>query len=81
MRSRSEPLVVKVTSRIPSISTSPAMSLGSSRRSSGSPPVMRILLTPSPANTRERRVISSKDRSSRRGRNAHSRPNTSLGMQ
>ena len=64
LRASSEPLVVSVTSsgrhrhcaaRI-SIATNSSMC----RRSSGSPPVNRSLVTPCAANTRARRVISSK---------------------
>ena len=44
---------------------------GRSRRTSGSPPVMRSLVTPSDAATRTKRSISSKSRISSRGHELH----------
>ena len=52
-----------------------------SRRTSGSPPVSRIFSTPWPMKMRASRVISSKVRMSRAGKNWKSRPKTSFGMQ
>jgi hypothetical protein len=63
---RSDAFVVSVRSR-PS-SASIAISRSSSRRTSGSPPVMRIFCTPSAAKTRAVRAISSNESSSRRSR-------------
>ena len=57
------------------------MSAGRSRRTSGSPPVIRSLWTPSPTKIVASRAISSNDSTSSRGRNAKSRPKTSAGMQ
>jgi hypothetical protein len=47
-----------------------ATSVPSSRRSSGSPPVSRTLVTPNDAAARTTRVSSSNDKISARGRNA-----------
>jgi hypothetical protein len=69
LRGRSAPFVVSVRSR-PGIAASMDTSTSTSARSSGSPPVSRILRTPSDANVRATRSISSNVRSSRRGRNA-----------
>jgi hypothetical protein len=51
------------------------------RRRSGSPPVRRSFVTPWPTKTRAMRVISSKVRSSERGRKGCSAPKISFGMQ
>src|SRR4051794_11993711 len=80
-----EPFVVSVTSTcVPSdvrSGASNAIRCGRSRRTRGSPPVMRSLWTPRPTNTRATRSSSSNESTSLRGRNAKSRPNTSAGMQ
>src|SRR5579872_421394 len=81
LRGSSEPFVVSVRSRTPSMSRSMATSRSISFRSSGSPPVSRIFSTPWATNRPVRRTISSKLSSSARGRKAKSRPNTSFGMQ
>ena len=85
-RARSaDPLVVSVRSTLlSSVVRSGArvrISSGRSRRTSGSPPVMRSLWTPSPTKIEASRVISSNDSTCSLGRNAKSRPNTSAGMQ
>ena len=77
----SEPLVVIVRSSMPSIAASVAISWSALRRSSGSPPVSRIFVTPSPANTRASRSISSNDSTSWRFRNWKPGPKISFGMQ
>src|SRR5262249_53650301 len=56
---KNEALVVRQMSRIASMRDSISMSRCKSLRTSGSPPVIRIFSTPSPANTRARRLISS----------------------
>ena len=60
--SSSTPLVVSARSWIPGIAASRRISTGRSRRTSGSPPVTRSLLIPSPTATRTKRSISSKSR-------------------
>ena len=57
----SEPLVVIVRSSMPSMPARRATSWSTLRRSSGSPPVSRIFVTPRPAKTRASRSISSND--------------------
>ena len=64
------PLVVRVTSVIPSMAATWEMSSGRSVRNSGSPPVMRALETPNSENKRVSLAISSKVRISSRGRNS-----------
>ena len=71
LRASAEPLVVMARSPSPGIRASIATSRSSSRRTSGSPPVRRILLTPwSPTKIRASRSISSNVRSSARSRNS-----------
>ena len=81
----SEPLVVSVISTgRPSgrrRQLSWAIRVSRSRRSRGSPPVRRILRTPSSTNSRAMRVISSKLSSEPCERNSWSLPKTSRGMQ
>ncbi len=80
-----DPFVVSVRSTgSPSgvrIAASDEMSTGRSRRTSGSPPVIRSFPTPSSTKTRASRSISSNESTSSLGRNAKSRPKTSAGMQ
>ena len=77
----SEPLVVSAMSSMPGVWATWRTSTSRSRRSSGSPPVRRTLVTPSSAKTRISRPSSSKLSSSERGRKAWSGPNSSRGMQ
>ena len=63
------PLVVRPMSLIPGIAAILATSRGRSRRTSGSPPVSRILSIPSGTTIRTNRSISSKLRSRLRARN------------
>ena len=84
----SEPFVVSARSSGSPPSTSlassarkSATSRSRSRRTSGSPPVMRSVRAPSATSSRATRVSSSKVSSSARGRKAKSGPNTSAGMQ
>ena len=74
--SSSRPLVVIATSSMPGTRTSIATSRSTSRRSSGSPPVMRRVEIPSSAAIRATRAISSYESSSSPGLNW-----TSSGMQ
>ena len=60
--------MVSPMSSIPGTSAIMEISRGISRRTSGSPPVSRILLTPSPAATRTKRTISSKVSKALRGK-------------
>ena len=80
-----EPLVVSVRSTGPPSGVRRAAryptSTGRSRRTSGSPPVIRSLCTPSRTKIAARRATSSKSSTCARGRKAKSRPNTSAGMQ
>ncbi|ODV08586.1 MAG: hypothetical protein ABT20_11865 [Rubrivivax sp. SCN 70-15] len=85
LRSSSEPFVVSVMS---SGSPSAVRSVASCsirpsrwRRSSGSPPVSRSLVTPCATNSRATRVISSKLSSELCGRKVYCLSKTSLGMQ
>ena len=75
------PLVVKVMSKVLSISDICLISLWRSVRSKGSPPVIRILFTPKPTRILVRRVISSKLNISSLGRNWYLSQNISEGMQ
>ena len=84
-----EPFVVRVRSRPlgspapirPGMAASSSISRGRSRRTSGSPPVIRSFSTPSDTKARATRSISSNESTCSRGRNAKSLPKTSLGMQ
>ena len=79
-RSRSDPLVVNVTSQSvasASILTSRSMPL----RNNGSPPVSRNLRTPNRSKARAMTVSSSKVSNRSRARNSYSRLKISAGMQ
>ncbi len=76
----SAPFVVSASSSS-GIAASSSTRCSTLRRTSGSPPVMRTVRTPSPAKTPTTRAISSRLSSSRRSRKACSRPKTSFGMQ
>ena len=78
---RRRPLVVSAISSMPSMARRRSIRFGSSRRSSGSPPVMRIFRTPSVANIRARRSISSKRNTLLRGRKLGGGESSSAGMQ
>ena len=84
-RRRADPFVVSVrSSGSPSgrrIAASIPIRTGRSRRTSGSPPVIRSFSAPSATNARASRSISSKLRTWSRGRNAKSGPKISFGMQ
>jgi hypothetical protein len=84
----SEPFVVRAMSSGSPPSTSlassarkSATSRSRSRRTSGSPPVMRSVRAPSATSSRATTAISSKVSNSARGRKAKFGPNTSAGMQ
>ena len=82
---RAEPFVVSVRSSSPPSGRRRAASIemrtGRSRRTSGSPPVIRSFSTPSSTKARATRSISSKLSTSAFGRNAKSGPKISFGMQ